>query len=114
MGGEGRGGPRLSPKTLCGHTLVDRNEANELLSRHLRQFRQRSYSELTELIDNPAVAEAIGVSGTRYQLEVEAFWDGKPHDNLRVLRSIDDGGLRAFAPLNDEFVIAPDGHFVDE
>ncbi|MHC4469348.1 MAG: hypothetical protein ACYS99_00155 [Planctomycetota bacterium] len=93
---------------------MDRDEARELLSQHLDQFRQRSYSELTELIDDPSVAEAVGASGTRYQLEVLVFWDDKPHANLRVLGAIDDGGLRAFKPLSDGFIVAPDGHFVGE
>ena len=28
--------------------------------------------------------------------------------------AIDDGGLRAFAPLSDDFIMAPDGSFVGE
>ena len=34
--------------------------------------------------------------------------------HLRVLGSIDDGGIRAFFPLTDSFIMAPDGSFIGE
>jgi hypothetical protein len=33
---------------------------------------------------------------------------------VHVLGAIDDGGLRAFVPLCDDFIMAPDGSFVGE
>jgi hypothetical protein len=48
-------------------------------------------------------------------VEVLALWDeGRPGGNLRVMVSIDDGGWRAFKPLTEDFIIAPDGSFVGE
>src|SRR5205807_9836250 len=32
--------------------------------------------------------------------------------NLRVIVSVDDGGLRAFVPLTDSFIVSPEGLFV--
>jgi hypothetical protein len=45
---------------------------------------------------------------------VQAFWDNRPNGNVRILGCADDGGLRAFVPLSDSFIVAPDGTFVGE
>jgi hypothetical protein len=58
--------------------------------------------------------EVSGVSETQYQVTIQVFWDSKPHGDLRVVGSIDDGGWRAFLPLSDSFIMAPDGSFVGE
>jgi hypothetical protein len=59
-------------------------------------------------------ARSPGESGTRYQAEIEVVWDDKRDGNLRVFAAIDDGGWRAFAPLTNSFIVAPDGSFVGE
>jgi hypothetical protein len=55
-----------------------------------------------------------GRSGANYQIETQVFWDDRSRSYLRVLVSIDDGGLRAFFPLSDDFVVSRDGGFVDK
>ena len=40
--------------------------------------------------------------------------DAKPDNNIRVSVSIDDGGLRAFFPMTDDFIMSPSGAFVGE
>jgi hypothetical protein len=43
------------------------------------------------------------------------LWDDpREHRNLRVMVSVDDGGWRSFAPLSDDFIVAPDGTFIGE
>ena len=49
-----------------------------------------------------------------WQLEFEVLWDDEPSGNVRVLGSIDDGGLRTFVPLTESFIKAPSGEFVGE
>ena len=63
-----------------------------------------------ELTAVPGVSEVASIGGfvKQYQVEVEAFWDGKPGANIRVLISIDDGGWRAYCPVCESFMIAPD------
>lgn len=58
--------------------------------------------------------EVTGKSGTSYQGEVQVFWDGEPDGAIRVIASVDDGGWRAFVPLSEDFILAPDGTFVGE
>ena len=93
---------------------MDNAEANALLAAHLRGYRARPYSDLAALVSEPESTEIAGPSGARYQVEVLAVWDERPHGNLRVIGAIDDGGLRAFVPLSADFIVAPDGSFVGE
>jgi hypothetical protein len=44
----------------------------------------------------------------------DLYWDGERGGNVRVISTIDDGGLRAFVPLSDSFIKAADGSFVGE
>jgi hypothetical protein len=58
--------------------------------------------------------EVVAASGAVYQIETQVFWDGKPERDIRVMVSVDDGGISAFKPLTDDFIVAPDGSFVGE
>jgi hypothetical protein len=94
---------------------VDKAEASGILRDELDQLRRASYAALvTRLLDTQESFERVGASGTRYAVEVRAFWDDKRQGNLRVRAMIDDGGWRAFAPLLEDFIRAPDGSFIDD
>lgn len=62
----------------------------------------------------PITGECIGPSGKTYQIEIQAFWDGREKDNIRVMGSIDDGGWRAFCPLSEDFIKSPSDEFIGE
>ncbi len=95
---------------------MHRKEARSILSEHLARYRSRSYAELASWVreDRNDTAETFGRSGTRYQIEVQFFWDDRPEAGVRVCASIDDGGIRAFFPLTDSFILSPEGEFVGE
>ena len=93
---------------------MDNSEARALLRIHLDAYRHRKYEELVMLLGKPEVIQLQGASGATYQVEVEVHWDDRPDDAVRVLGSIDDGRWRAFKPLCDDFIVAPDGTFVGE
>ena len=84
-------------------------EARTILREHIQTFRERSYADLVTVLGKSQVAEAVGLSGARYQLEVLVQWDSRPGGSVRVLGAIDDGGARAFKPLTEDFLIAPTG-----
>ena len=94
--------------------VMDKTEARKILAEQLEQYRKRSHSELTQLIDQPETLTVMGVSGTKYGLEFQAFWDDQPGKDVRVTGSIDDGGWRAVSPLSDDFIMRNDGSFVGE
>jgi hypothetical protein len=95
---------------------LDKDEARAIGARKIDELRNLPYEELLRFID-PVHEDVTGRSGTVYQVEVFAFWDGgrKARDgNLRVMVAVDDGGWSAFSPLTNDFIIAPTGEFIDE
>ena len=93
---------------------MNKQEAKRLLRESLDRYRKFTYGELQNTIGDIETSQVSGGSGTQYQLEVQVFWDGINQQNIRVMASIDDGGWRAFAPLTDSIIMAPDGSFVGE
>ena len=94
---------------------MNKAEAQTLLSRVMRAWRRRPYAVLAAEVDaEPEVLELEGESGETYQVAVQAFWDGAPCGDVRVLGSINDRGIRAFCPLTNDFIMRPSGEFVDE
>jgi hypothetical protein len=93
---------------------MNEQEARKLLAEQLNAYRRRPYAELSSRIGTDHQFEVVGLSGVAYQIEIQFLWDDQPNGNLRVLGSIDDGGLRAFFPLCRSFILASDGMFVGE
>jgi hypothetical protein len=93
---------------------VNKQEAKTILIAQLAEYRRRSYADLQDLLKSQDAFEITSGSGTRYQLEFLAVWDDKPGGNLRIFGHIDDRGIRAFRPLAECFIMAPDGSFVGE
>jgi hypothetical protein len=94
---------------------VDIEEARGILDEVVAELRREPYATLVarylhESDDYTIVAE----SGVRYQVEVQAVWDGHQPGNLRVIIAIDDGGWRALSPLSTDFIVASDGSFLGE
>lgn len=86
---------------------MDKSEAHKILGEQLARF--GSYAELVPLVESGRVEhfEIRGASGAKYQVEVQFFWDDKHRRIIRVMGSIDDGGIRAFMPLTDSSLISP-------
>jgi hypothetical protein len=97
-----------------GGSEMERIEASELLHDYLNSWRRRSYQELVNVVGESHQAAVKGASGADYQVDVQVVWDGQTHGSIRVIGSIDDGGWRAFVPLTEAFILAPDGSFVGE
>ncbi len=88
---------------------MDKAEAATLLASHLATWRGRSYRDLRALINAPeSTSELTGPTGTKYQVEVQVFWDAGPDGPIRVTGSIDDRGWRALVPLSVSFVVLPE------
>lgn len=90
---------------------MNKDEAIRILDEELETYRQKSHAELVELIDNP---KNFTKPGTTYQIVIQAVWDDKPQGDVRVLGSIDDGGIRAFFPITRDFIKNPKEEFVGE
>jgi hypothetical protein len=86
---------------------MDKSEAHKILGEQLARF--GSYTELVSLVESGRVEnfEVRGESGAKYQVEIQFFWDDKRRHIIRVVGSIDDGGIRAFVPLTQTSLISP-------
>lgn len=94
---------------------MDKDEARQIALDKARELRRLSWSALRErYLDRPETVEVSGPSEIVYQVETQAFWDSAKEGDLRVRVAIDDAGWRAFMPLSEDFIIAPDGSFVGE
>jgi hypothetical protein len=93
---------------------MNREIARALIDEELRSLRKLSYAELLKLVDKASTNNVQAPDGKQYQIERQTFWDAKKGGNIRVMVSVDDGGLSAFTPLTGDFIISPDGSFIGE
>ena len=89
-------------------------EAKGVLRAEFLKLRAVGYGDLVErLAGRQESSEVVGLSGTAYHVELQGFWDDDEHTELRLVASIDDGGLRAFLPFTDSFTVNLNGAITD-
>ena len=89
-------------------------EAKGVLRAEFLKLQAAGYDKLVErLAGKKERSDVFALSGATYHVELEGFWDDKEHRDLRVVASIDDGGLRAFLPFTDAFTIRPSGSITE-
>ena len=93
---------------------MDHQIAYAVLNDRLKTLRQYAYQDLVKLIGRSDTITAVGEDGKTYQLESQVFWAHKKGGDVLVMVAVDDGGWRAFKPLSDGFIMAPDGTIVGE
>ncbi len=89
-------------------------EAVDIVAKEIRSLRSQSHSELQQYL-KPQVQTRVGDSGTAYEVEIQAAWDDKSAQTLRVMVNIAEAGQWRFVDASvDDFIIAPDGSFIGE
>ncbi len=91
---------------------MNKVEAQSILDERLSSFVRRPYADLAAAVDKPEVASVKAGSGREYQIEFNVFFDAGAHQELRIVGSIDDGGLRAFLPLTKTLIMKPSGELL--
>ena len=86
---------------------MDTVEAREILRRYLEQYRVQTYTTLASQVGHRKHDIVKSDSAKKYNIEVEILWDGQPGGTIRVLGSIDDGGVRTLLPLTESFLVDP-------
>lgn len=85
-------------------------EARRLLDEHLDRVVRRGRDALAAGLGDVEAVEVSGPSGIHWQIETEVLWDGEEGGDLRVVASIDDGGLpRSIVPITQDRVVGPGG-----
>ena len=93
---------------------MDTVAAQKVLDKWVAKLRTEPYRELASRVGSVTTDEVARDAERSWQLEVQVSWDDEPNGNVRVMVSIDDGGLRAFVPMTYDFVKSPSGEFVGE
>lgn len=93
---------------------MDTVAARKVLDEWLAKLRAVPYRELAARVDSVTYDEVARDSERSWQVEVQVLWDDAPEGAIRVVASIDDGGLRAFVPVSGDFVKSPSGEIVGE
>ena len=88
---------------------MDKTEALTLLHRHLDRLESAGHRALSGRIGENEAVEDTGESGAAYQLELTILLDDRQSGAIRILGSIDDGGLRAFFPLSESRLVEAPG-----
>jgi len=86
--------------------------AYDFINEEMSLLRTQPYADLVSRIGKPEHKEFVAHDGNRYQLETEVFWDSKTGGDIRVMVCADGGGVSAFLPVSDSFIMAPDGSLV--
>jgi hypothetical protein len=86
---------------------MNRTEAMAILKKHLDLLISSGYLALSMRTGENQAFEVKGESGVTYQIEVDIFWEKQPDGAIRIVGSIDDGGLRAFLPLTESRLVEP-------
>ena len=86
---------------------MNKDEARSILSQCLGSYRSLSRKELAAWVSEGRVdtKEVVASSGTKYQIQVQFVWDAKPNGDVRVIISVDDGGISALLPISDSFIV---------
>jgi hypothetical protein len=86
---------------------LDKQEAAEIINNRLDTFESAGYQELIARIDQIEACEFEAPSGTTYNMEIQIFWDDQRKGVIRIMGSIDDGGIRAIIPMSFSRLVAP-------
>ena len=93
---------------------MDTVAAQRVLDKWMAKLRTEPYRELASRVGSVTTDEVVRDGARSWQVEVQVSWDDEPNGNVRVMVSIDDGGLRAFVPVTDDFIKSPSGEFIGE
>ena len=97
---------------VCQNVSMNEQIAKALINSEMRQLEALSYAHLVTMIGKVETKELVGEDGKIYQLEIQAFWDSKKGEDVRLIVAADDGGWRVFKPLTDSFIMRSDGSLV--
>lgn len=95
---------------------MDRDRAGAILARKMQELQLCSYRYFVLMIQQrPVVVYEVKDEQVDYQIEVTACFDGGQEGSIRVVGSIDDGGmLSSLTPVTQSFLLTRDGVIVEK
>lgn len=96
---------RSGERTGDGPVAVNRTEASDLLQAGLRDFRARSFNELSAAVGTTEVCSVLGPTKRRYELEFALTCDDEARSRIVIQATIVDLDWYRFSPLSDRIVV---------
>ena len=94
---------------------MNQREAKEILDSIVAGYHKKTYAELAQLIDGDiGVFHVYGESGTKYEIEIDVFWDEENEKNIRFDAILDTGIFSSLFPMRETFIKSPDNEFIEE
>jgi len=93
---------------------MNKTEAVSVVENELAQYRKLPYEELIRKIGEQETFERVNETGEKYQIEINFFFDDEEEKILRVTGMISYSFWTDFSPVCSDFIVAPDGKFIDE
>ena len=90
-------------------TDMDKTVAKEILESVALELASRDRDELAKLISSAEIRRVKSSSGQEYNVESTALWDDAENQTLRIMISVDDGGMRSFLPMSKSFLVMRSG-----
>lgn len=80
----------------------------------MARYRALTYPQIRDKVVRREVDtyEHADTGGVLYQVEFLFFWDGKPEQDIRVVGSVFCNPMGE--SVSEDFILSPDGTFVDE
>ena len=96
--------------------MLHNPEFSALLRPVICDYRKRSYEYWVGRIRAGAITfGGCTADGNQYHVEIFAFWDDQPDGNIRAGFAIDDGHvITQRFPYCEDFILSPEGRFIDE
>ncbi len=85
----------------------------DALNEYVQELRSRPYAALASLVGQ-TISRELATDRGAIILQTLIRWDDADAGHVRVIVNADDGGLRAFVPLSESFIMRPDGRFEGE
>lgn len=92
---------------------MGRQKAKEIINLKLKEIESTSYEDLKKYIGKPYIKKfEIQLDGRDYWGDIQAFWDDKDSENIRVLGCISYSFFTSFIPVCDDYIITPENKFL--
>jgi hypothetical protein len=94
---------------------MNKERASKVLLEQLEKYKAIPYDQLKEFVlrDEPD-AFTVADGDTTYDIEILYYWDSGKPGNIRVIGHINvSGGWSAYRPHSEDFIVRPDGSFIE-
>ena len=94
---------------------MNKEKASKILLEQLEKIKAIPYAQLvTFVLKDESVSYEVNDGDTTYEIKLLYYWDSGKPGNIRVIGNINvAGGWSAYRPHSEDFIVRPDGSFIE-